>query len=62
MPEAIALRWIDIDDNAGMLALSFGQSGVVMLALKRTGASAPTMGYWTDEQGNLLGRVEAGQA
>jgi len=62
MPQAVGLRWIEIDDNAGVLALEFGKPGVVLLALKRNAETDPTVGYWMDEQGNLIGRVEAGQA
>lgn len=62
MPIAVGLRWIEIDDDAGVLALELGEPGVVLLALKRRGDADPTMGYWLDEQGKVLGQVEAGQA
>ena len=62
MPKAVGLRWIEIDDNAGVLALELGKPGVLLLALKRMTEADPTVGYWMDEQGNLIGRIEAGQA
>jgi len=62
MPTAIGLRWIEIDDNAGVLALEYGAPGVVLLAVKKASATDPTMGYWMDEQGTLLGRVKAALA
>lgn len=61
MPLNVGLRWIEIDDDAGVLALEFGKPGVVLLALKRQ-ATVPMMGYWMDEQGKVLGRVVAGRA
>ncbi|MFW5739513.1 MAG: hypothetical protein ACOC1F_04020 [Myxococcota bacterium] len=62
MPIAVGLRWIEIDDDAGALAFEFGEPGVVLLALRREGGADTTTGYWLDEQGKVLGRVEAGQA
>ena len=62
MPIAVGLRWIEIDDDAGVLALEFGEPGVVLLALKRRSDADATMGYWLDEQGKVLGQIQAGQA
>ena len=62
MPHAITLRWLEIDDNAGVLALEFGAPGVFLLAVKRKSPTDPMMGYWMDEQGNVLGQVQPGLA
>jgi len=58
----VALRWIEIDDDAGVLALEFGSPGVVLLAVKKDGVTDATKAYWMDDQGNVLGRIQAGRA
>lgn len=62
MPSAVALRWIEIDEDAGVLALEFGTPGVFLLAVKRNSPNDPMTGYWMTEQGDMLGHVEPGIA
>ncbi len=62
LPADFGFRWIQIDDNAGALALEFGASGVYMLAVRKARPTEPTMSYWLDEQGKMLGRIEVGLA
>lgn len=62
MPSFVELRWIEIDEDAGVLAMELGPRGVVLLAVRKNRPTDPTMGYWLDEHGKLLGRIEAGKA
>lgn len=56
------LRWIEVDENEGALALEFDFPGALLLALKRDRKTNLAQAYWMDEQGNILQRVEAGIA
>lgn len=62
MPAAPGLRWIEIDENAGVLALEFGSPRALLLALKRDAETNFAQAYWMDEQGNILQRIVTGQA
>ena len=58
-PSTLSASWSDLDDRTGVL--DFRRAGLSLYVL-RPGAHAPSMAWWTTDDGNWLTNVLVGLA